>query len=418
MSSPTTWRSSFQINTAEAAAEYPVEESVAQTSVAEVEGEPTVGAATPLTDVDLDDSPPISYSEDEWQALETHMAAYFNSDTDILAQSVPGQRFVGKWRFVAKYLQAIDKKFPYKADKNVRGRMDGFFQKLDESAENLLRWRVGWLVASLGVLYLCALSFSWRERPPASPQASAGAGQLERLTQAAADANLVSTDVLFLVVVFFVCIASFQAWWARTESTQRANLNLQNEFQAFYQFTKVFPLHGRYMATRNDIAITSPRPKDAKEEELQAIVLKIERLVKNMVWTAKRVEYYEKRFEVSYWLMMHRHMQLNAAQIGLFAGLIFAYLWGVTLIVGPSFSLNVVGVDIPLQLFLWELGVIVALGSILLSEFKPVDDSKAVKQGLRVGDWTRFSAFNLHGELANVVGDQIRRIHQEEGKHK
>jgi hypothetical protein len=223
---------------------------------------------------------------------------------------------------------------------------------------------------------------------------------------------------LYPLALGVVAVIYGLAWFLTLHSARRRNDTLYSTFQTRYQLGTVARMYDRYKGTHDLISTTRLRPPHTPPEEAQRLVRRIERFVALMTWIAKRVEYYEKRFEVEHWRLLAHHFALNLLYylivIALLAGYVAAlsqYTDTTAVVAFDSTRLTVfdlsAGLGAVLTLLPFFLGFFQAFG---------VGGRREFEEGLGVSKWIRYSTFNLHNSLSKAVGDQVRRIHQEEDR--
>ncbi len=380
---------------------------------------------TPGVEASFDDRPTASFTETEWEILENHMAAYFNGDTDVVAAKASdifgGQRFVGLWKFAKKYRYGLDKKFPYQGDQLVRNQIDALFDGLKAASRRLF-----WHRTVLLILFLVSLfATTWATYPPASPltgadQSAQAAAPDDPGTIQRAQGTTIELAELYPAALGLISAFYLLFWYNALTQATRRNHVLYTTFQSEYQLRTVARMLGRYMGTHDLISTTRLRPPHTPTTEAQRLVKQIERFVALMTWIANRVEYYEKRFEVDHWRLLSHHFVLGLVYYAILLILLVAYIAALWFFTDGAKTVTLAGVSLSVFSLSAGLGAVLTLLPFVLgfSEAFGSGGRKEFESGLGIATWIRFSTFNLHKNLAKVVGDQVRRIHQEEDRQR
>lgn len=386
-------------------------------------GATTVAAASAPIEVDpdevggpagqrLDGKKPSDYTDREWADLEGHMAAYFKSDVDILANStreLGAQRWVSILRFARYYMRRLDEKFPSPDDDAVRNKMNKFFAAVLRATDFLLIARIFLLTGSYAVIALLAASLFPKGAAPAEARPAVE-------NAAAAGAMELTPEMIFLYGVGLLLVVYVVIWIITTMGTKSRLQALCSSFQSDFQQSDVKKLFNAYLQTPNSIVVARRR-RQKSADETNVAVMKIERYTRYMVWLAKRVEYYEKAFEVRFWRMLDHDFWANLSYST--AAVVFVGIFWVMFgrMVDAERELPVFGAKVPLE----EFGVGVAVGIYVLSFFVlsripslRVASTEQLEEWLKIKNWTRYSKFDLHNGVADLVGDQVKEVHHAE----
>lgn len=405
--------------------------------LAEADAHGAPNSATPIT-VDtgqgnFDDRPTASLTEDEWKSLESHMAAYFGAHIDILADKAHdlfgGERFVGLWKFASKYRYGLDKKFPYPADQVVRDQIDALFDGLRRTARSLFQGRLILLLGLLSLLFWATATFyppSPAVNPAPGAQTTITAPTGESTAAAPSESNIklgetaggtMNTSDLYPGALVLIAVFYALFWAGGLNISKRRNHQLYATFQSQYQIGAVARMFDRYNRTHDLIQSTRLRPPHTPTPEAQRLVKQIERFAALMVWIAKRVEYYEKRMEVDHWRLLAHHFVLNVTYYAFLVVLLAAYVGSLNAFTDTAATLAMA----PQVKVVWlatGLGAFLTFLPFVLGFFESfgAGGQKEFEDGLGIKTWIRYATFNLHQGIAKVVGDQVRRIHQEEDR--
>lgn len=347
------------------------------------------------------DKKPQDYTDEDWAELERCMDAYFKTNVDILASGITRTRTTDIGEFAGYYSDRLDEKFPFAKDQEIRAKIDGYFREISQCIRGLAYWRTLLLVVTMGLL-IASVQYL-------SPWARDAAGA----ALAAATGSFLSGDRLLWLGIGGSVIVYFVLWFILTTQAQRRVFSRSNAFQSDLQQYEVKKLYTTYVQIPSMIMVARRRRQKSTQETNLAVTA-IERYVRLMVWIPKRVEYYEKAFEVRYWRMLDHDFLVNAAYWAVCIVLILAFLIGLSGLL-PAGAASVSGGSL-----VFVLGLAAAFcfaASLLAPSFfngLKVAGRRQLEGELNIRNWTRFGKFDMHNALADIVGDQVKEVHHAE----
>jgi glutathione S-transferase len=201
-----------------------------------------------------------------------------------------------------------------------------------------------------------------------------------------------------------------------TFGTKARLQGLCSTFQSDYQQSDVKKLYSTYIQIPQAIVVARRR-RHKSAEETNIAVQKTERFSRYMTWLAKRVEYYEKAFEVRFWRLLDHDFIANTTYsvaafvfVGIFWAAFGDFVNANLPIATPvgTFPLNQVGVAAAVTLYVLSFFVLSSIPSF------NVGSKEQLEEWLKIKNWTRYSKFDLHNAVADLVGDQVKEIHHAE----